>query len=264
MFLARCKMVNFKTLLLASIFAVSITSSQAQFGPGPAPGVQGPASSTTNNCAKFNGATGKLIADAGAPCGSGTGTVTAVSVASSNGLAGSSSGGATPALTLSTTVTGIVKGDGTSLSAASAGTDYLTPSGNGSALTALNASNVASGTLATARLPTITNSKTITFDSTTVVTAQTISIPIEWTSYTITRVQSAVNGGGSFSVAVKIGATNVTSCNAISVSGATNTNTTCTAANTGSADDIVNVVISAPSGTVNQAYIGIVFTHTAN
>lgn len=52
-----------------------------------------------------------------------TGTVTAVSVASANGLAGSSSGGSTPTLTLSTTVTGVVKGNGTSFSAAANGTD---------------------------------------------------------------------------------------------------------------------------------------------
>lgn len=64
------------------------------------------------------------IADGGAPA---TGTVTAVSVTSANGLAGSSSGGATPALTLSTTVTGLVKGNGTALSAAVADTDYQSP-----------------------------------------------------------------------------------------------------------------------------------------
>ena len=52
------------------------------------------------------------------------GTVTAVSVNSSNGFAGTSSGGATPALTLSTTVTGVLKGNGTTISAATAGTDY--------------------------------------------------------------------------------------------------------------------------------------------
>lgn len=46
------------------------------------------------------------------------GTVTAVSVASANGFAGSSSGGATPALTISTTITGILQGNGTSISAA--------------------------------------------------------------------------------------------------------------------------------------------------
>jgi hypothetical protein len=57
----------------------------------------------------------------------GSGTVTSVSVVSANGLAGTSSGGATPALTLSTTITGLLKGNGTALSAASAGTDYVAP-----------------------------------------------------------------------------------------------------------------------------------------
>lgn len=51
---------------------------------------------------------------------SGTAPVTSVSVATANGLAGSSSGGATPALTLSTTITGILQGNGTAISAATA------------------------------------------------------------------------------------------------------------------------------------------------
>jgi hypothetical protein len=55
----------------------------------------------------------------------GTGTVTAVSVASANGFAGSSSGGATPALTLTTTITGLLKGNGTAISAAAL-TDFPT------------------------------------------------------------------------------------------------------------------------------------------
>jgi hypothetical protein len=58
-----------------------------------------------------------------------TGTVTAVSVVTANGLAGTSSGGATPALTLSTSVTGVLKGNGTAISSATAGTDYVTPTG---------------------------------------------------------------------------------------------------------------------------------------
>ena len=45
------------------------------------------------------------------------GTVTAVSVVSSNGFAGTSSGGATPALTLSTSITGLLYGNGTALAA---------------------------------------------------------------------------------------------------------------------------------------------------
>jgi hypothetical protein len=57
-----------------------------------------------------------------------TGTVTSVSVVSANGFAGTvANATTTPAITLSTTVTGLVKGNGTALSAASAGTDYVAP-----------------------------------------------------------------------------------------------------------------------------------------
>lgn len=50
----------------------------------------------------------------------GGGSVTAVSVVSTNGFTGTSSGGATPALTLTTSVTGLLKGNGTAISAAAA------------------------------------------------------------------------------------------------------------------------------------------------
>lgn len=62
--------------------------------------------------------------------GGGSGTVTAVSVATANGLAGTSDGDpATPELTLGTTVTGLLKGNGTALSAADPDVDYATPAG---------------------------------------------------------------------------------------------------------------------------------------
>jgi hypothetical protein len=54
---------------------------------------------------------------------SGAGVVS-IAIAASNGFAGSSSGGTTPTLTLSTTVNGIIKGNGTAMSAAVSGTDY--------------------------------------------------------------------------------------------------------------------------------------------
>lgn len=50
--------------------------------------------------------------------------VQTISIASSNGFAGTSSGGLNPVLTLNTTVTGILKGNGTAISAAVSGTDY--------------------------------------------------------------------------------------------------------------------------------------------
>lgn len=75
--------------------------------------------------------------------GGGSGTVTSVSVASANGFAGTvANPTTTPAITLTTTVTGVLKGNGTTVSAAVAGTDYLTPSGNGSALTGITQSQV--------------------------------------------------------------------------------------------------------------------------
>lgn len=63
--------------------------------------------------------------------GGGSGTVTSVSVVSANGFAGSvATATTTPAITLSTTVTGLLKGDGTAISAAVAGTDYFTSGAN--------------------------------------------------------------------------------------------------------------------------------------
>lgn len=53
--------------------------------------------------------------------------ISSVAVASANGLAGTSSGGLTPTLTLSTSVNGLVKANGTAFSAAIVGTDYVAP-----------------------------------------------------------------------------------------------------------------------------------------
>lgn len=67
-----------------------------------------------------------LISATGLPGG---GTVTSVSVVTANGFAGSvATATSTPAITLSTTVTGLLKGNGTVISAATAGTDYVTAS----------------------------------------------------------------------------------------------------------------------------------------
>lgn len=59
---------------------------------------------------------------------SGSGTVTSVSVASTNGFAGTvATATTTPVITLKTTVTGLLKGDGTAISAAVGDTDYQNP-----------------------------------------------------------------------------------------------------------------------------------------
>jgi hypothetical protein len=59
----------------------------------------------------------------------GTGTVTSVSVVSANGFAGTvATATTTPAITLTTSITGVLKGNGTAISAAVVNTDYFAPS----------------------------------------------------------------------------------------------------------------------------------------
>jgi hypothetical protein len=73
---------------------------------------------------QINSATGRVLVDTA----SGSGTVTSVSVVTANGFAGSvATATTTPAITLSTTITGLLKGNGTAISAAVSNTDYQAP-----------------------------------------------------------------------------------------------------------------------------------------
>lgn len=75
--------------------------------------------------------------------------VTSVSVATANGFGGGSSGGTSPSLTLTTSVTGIVKGDGNAISAATAGTDYIAPPSGTAILKANSGGALANATAGT-------------------------------------------------------------------------------------------------------------------
>jgi hypothetical protein len=67
-----------------------------------------------------SGAVTLLASNSGA-----SGSVTTVSVVSANGFAGSvANASTTPAITLTTSITGVLKGNGTAISAAVSGTDY--------------------------------------------------------------------------------------------------------------------------------------------
>jgi len=83
------------------------------------------------NLTALSGGTGLFIRKTGATTFENAseaemGTVTNVSIVSANGLAGTvATPGTTPAITLSTSITGLLKGNGTAISAASDGTDFL-------------------------------------------------------------------------------------------------------------------------------------------
>lgn len=136
--------------------------------------------------------------------GGGSGTVTDVSVVSANGLAGTvATSTSTPAITLSTTVTGVIKGNGTALSAATAGTDYVAPGGalgTPSSGTATNLTGLPLSTGVTGTLP-IANGGTNATDAATALTnlgAYPASNPSGYTSNagTVTSVggTGTVNG----------------------------------------------------------------------
>lgn len=134
--------------------------------------------------ASGGGTTNFLRADGtwAAPATGGTGTVTSVSVVSANGFAGTvATATTTPAITLSTTITGLLKGNGTAISAATSGTDYQAPSTNLTSLSGLTYASTsfvkmtASGTFSldtntygTFTLPTLTSGSVLFSDGTTI------------------------------------------------------------------------------------------------
>ncbi len=94
--------------------------------------------------------------------GSGTGSVTTVSVASANGFSGTvANASSTPAITMQTTITGVLKGNGTAISAATSGTDYA-PATSGSAILKGNGSGgFSSATSGTDYAPATTGSSAL-------------------------------------------------------------------------------------------------------
>ncbi len=114
----------------------------------------------------------------------------------------------------------------------------------------------------------LVSSISVVWDSNTTVANGTIPIlnPRWVGGGTITSVTYYTNGSStpSFTADVKITGTDVTSCSALSVSSSTATTTACTAANTFANTDQITLVISAVSGTPNQALVQINITTTIN
>jgi hypothetical protein len=215
-----------------TVTAVTATAPVVSSG-GTAPDISMPAANTTTN--GYLTSTDWNTFNNKQPAGT---YVTSISVVSTNGLAGTSSGGATPALTLSTSITGILKGNGTAISAASSGTDYapatsgtsilygngsggfsnvtigtgvsfvagtLSATGSGGTVTSVSvvSANGFAGTVATSTTtPAITLTTSITgllYGNGTALAAATVSAPLNYTSGTLSIPVATTSANGYLS-----------------------------------------------------------------
>ena len=138
--------------------------------------------------------------------------VTSVSVVSTNGLAGTvATPTTTPAITLSTTVTGVLKGNGAALSAAVVGTDY-----------AVGTSALATGIL---KSTTTTGAHTIAINSDLPAMSATAGGAVPTPPNNTTTF---LRGDGTFSVPITGGTGTVTSVSVVSANGLAGTVATAT------------------------------------
>jgi hypothetical protein len=144
--------------------------------------------------------------------GSGSGTVTSVSVVSANGFAGTvATATTTPAITLTTSITGLLKGNATAISAATAGTDYVAPGGalgTPSSGTLTNATGLPLTTGVTGLLP-VANGGTGTATPA-LVAGTNVTITGTWPNQTINASGGGSGSGTVTSVAVSGGTTGLT------------------------------------------------------
>lgn len=139
----------------------------------------------------------------------GSGTVTTVSVVSANGFTGTvANATTTPAITLTTSITGLLKGNGTAISAATAGTDYQIPIN----LTTTGTSGAATFTSGTLNIPNYANT-TYSADGTTLtLTGTTFSVNTTYaaTLATLTGTQTLTNKTINKKVTTPASATSIT------------------------------------------------------
>lgn len=148
--------------------------------------------------------------------GAGSGTVTTVSVASANGFAGTvANATTTPAITLTTSITGVLKGNATAISAATAGSDYAVGS-TGLA----GGQTIAGGTLTTQILTLRGNAADTT----------TGSVAVTTSTASTTKTTGALTVAGGVGVAGAIFSNDLTVTNTItgSISGNAGTATSLT------------------------------------
>ena len=230
------------------------------------------AGATTGQVLKYNGTAWINDADS-VSGGAGVGTVTTVSVTSANGFTGTvATASSTPAITITTSITGVLKGNGTAISAATSGTDYAP--GTSSLSTGIVKSTTTTGALSIAvagtdyQAPIGTISGLVKGNGANALTAAVVGtdyqapLPAQTgqtgkylTTDGTTLSWATVTGGGSGTVT----STSVVSANGFAGTVATSTSTpaiTITTSITGVLKGNGTAISAAVSGTDYQAPIG--------
>lgn len=146
--------------------------------------------------------------------GGGSGTVSSVSVVSANGFAGTvATATTTPAITISTTITGILKGNGTAISAAVSNTDYqapitLTTTGTSGVATfngtTLNIPNYADGTVNSGTATQVayyaTTGTAVSGNSNVVITTTGLDVTSPTNANPVLALRSASTGSTAFTL----------------------------------------------------------------
>lgn len=148
----------------------------------------------------------------------GSGTVTSVAIASANGFAGTvANPNTTPQVTLTTSITGLLKGNGTAISAASAGTDYQSPI----TLTTTGSSGAATLIGSTLNIPNKQDTLTLTTTGTSgaaTLIGSTLNIPQYPGGGTQTLAQTLIQGNSAGSNDINMNNRSITNINNVSTS----------------------------------------------
>ena len=141
----------------------------------------------------YDGTQFQMVSSSGAAPANGT--VTNVSVTSANGFAGTvATSNTTPNITITTSITGVLKGNGTAISAATAGTDYLAPP-SGTALLKANSGGALAN--ATAGTDYVAPNVATTFTAAQTFTGSTSNIAISMTNANEPATVSATAATGN-------------------------------------------------------------------
>jgi plastocyanin len=149
-------------------------------------------SPTVGQVLKYNGSIWINDVDATSG-GSGVGTVTNVSITAANGFAGTvATSSSTPAIAITTSITGLLKGNATAVSAAVAGTDYQAPI----TLTTVGSSGAATFSSNTLNIPQYSGGATLFTGLTDVTTAgQSVD---QFYLPAITKLTTTANGATAY------------------------------------------------------------------